>query len=78
MATTGNRPIGAGRAEQPQRMAQQEKDAVGIAAAADDERLTAPRESLLEFFRNSPLAEAMAKGELDLERERDPTRNIVW
>ena len=38
MATTGNRPIGAGRAEQPQRIAQREKDAAGIAAAADYER----------------------------------------
>lgn len=27
---------------------------------------------LIEFFRSSPLAEAVAEGELDLERERDP------
>jgi hypothetical protein len=55
--------------------AQREKNAAGIAAAADYERLTAPRESLLEFFRNSPLAEAMAEGELDLERD---STNIIW
>jgi hypothetical protein len=27
---------------------------------------------LVEFFRSSPLAEAVAAGELDLARERDP------
>jgi hypothetical protein len=47
-------------------------------AAADYDRLTKPRESIVDFFRNSPLAEAMAEGELDLERERDTIRNLPW
>jgi hypothetical protein len=33
---------------------------------------TDERVGLIEFFRTSPLAEAMAAGDLDLERERDP------
>ena len=45
-------------------------------SAADYDRLMAPRESLVEFFRNSPLAEAMAGGEIDLERDRDATRDL--
>ena len=47
-----------------------------MVAAADYDRLTRPRESMLDFFRNSPLAEAMAEGELDLERERGPIRDL--
>jgi hypothetical protein len=31
---------------------------------------------LVEFFRTSPLAEAVSAGELDLERDRDPIRDL--
>jgi hypothetical protein len=36
----------------------------------------APRENLVEFFRNSPLAEALAEGQIDLERDRDAIRDL--
>ena len=35
-----------------------------------------PRESLVTFFRSSPLAEAMAAGEIELKRDRDEIRDI--
>jgi hypothetical protein len=34
------------------------------------------RQSLAEFFRHSPLAEAMAAGEIDLGRDRDEIRDL--
>lgn len=36
-----------------------------------------PREGLVSFFRNSAFAEAMAAGEIDLEREPDQIRDPV-
>ena len=62
-------------AGRPQRISRRGKDVAVLVAAADYDRLTKPRESIVDFFRNSPLAEAMAEGELDLERERDPIRD---
>jgi hypothetical protein len=35
------------------------------------------RQGLAEFFRHSPLAEAIAAGEIDLERDRDDIRDPV-
>lgn len=66
------------QAGRPQRITRRGKDVAVVVAAADYDRLTRPRESLVDFFRNSPLAEAMAAGELDLERERDPIRDLPW
>jgi len=40
-------------------------------------RVHAPGESLVTFFAHSPLAEAMAAGELDLERDRDEIRDLA-
>jgi hypothetical protein len=74
MGATGNPSTDAAPAEQPQRIAS--KDAGGIAAAVDDDHLDAPRESLLDFLRNSPLAEAMAEGKRDLARARDGIRDF--
>jgi hypothetical protein len=70
MRATGNRSIEAGTAEQ--RIAPNK--AAGIAAA--DDRRDAMRESLLDFLRNSPLAEAMAEGKLHLARDRDRIRDV--
>jgi antitoxin Phd len=64
-------------AGRPQRISRRGKDVAVVVAAADYDRLTKPRESIVDFFRNSPLAEAMAEGELDLERERDPIRDLL-
>jgi hypothetical protein len=49
-----------------------------LVSAADYDRMMAPPEDLVEFFRRSPLAEAMAQGELDLERDQDTIRNLPW
>jgi antitoxin Phd len=61
----------------PQRVRRRGKDVVVVLAAEDYDRLTAPRDSLVDFFRRSPLAEAMAAGEIDLERDRDEIRDIA-
>ena len=63
-------------AGRPQRISRRGKPVAVIISAADYDRLMAPRENLVEFFRNSPLAEAMAEGEIDLERDRDPIRDV--
>jgi hypothetical protein len=39
-------------------------------------RVRTQRDSLVAFFRRSPLAEAMAAGEIDLERDRDQIRDL--
>lgn len=59
----------------PQRVTRGGQDAVVIVSAADYERLAAP-ENLVDFLRKSPLAEAMAKGALKIERSRDPGREV--
>jgi antitoxin Phd len=63
-------------AGRPQRISRRGTEVAVVESAADYDRLVAPRESLVEFFRNSPLAEAMAAGDLDLERDRDAIRDL--
>jgi prevent-host-death family protein len=63
-------------AGRPQRISRRGKRVAVIISAADYDRLTAPRENLVEFFRRSPLAEAMMAGEVDLERDRDAIRDL--
>jgi prevent-host-death family protein len=65
-------------AGRPQRISRRGRDVAVVVSAADYDRLTKPRDSLVEFFRNSPLAEAMADGKLDLERAQDPIRDLPW
>ncbi len=62
-------------AHQPQRVTRGGREAVIVVSAEDYERLVAPQD-LVEFLKASPLAEAMAEGELDLERPRDMGRDI--
>ena len=47
-----------------------------IVSVEEYRRAKKPEESFLEFMQNSPLAEAMASGELDLTRSKDPGRRI--
>jgi len=61
----------------PQRVRRRGKDVVVVIAAEDYDRLVAPKGSLVDFFRHSPLAEAMAAGEVDLERDRDEIRDLT-
>lgn len=56
-------------AHQPQRVTRAGRDAVVVIAAQDYEALTGTQ-NLVEFFRQSPLAEAYQAGELDLSRDR--------
>jgi antitoxin Phd len=63
-------------AGRPQRISRRGKQIAVIISAADYDRLMAPRENLVEFFRNSPLAEAMAEGQVDLERDQDAIRDL--
>ena len=56
-------------AHQPQRVTRAGRDAVVVMAAQDYETLTGAQ-NLVDFFRQSPLAEAYQAGELDLARDR--------
>jgi prevent-host-death family protein len=56
-------------AHQPQRVTRAGRDAVVVMAAQDYETLMGAQ-NLVEFFRQSPLAEAFQAGELDLARDR--------
>lgn len=61
----------------PQRIHRRGRDVVVLLSAEDYEQLVAPRESLVDFFGKSPLAEAIAAGEIDLERDRDALRDLA-
>ena len=60
----------------PQRIRRRGNDVVVVLAAEEYNRLVAPRESSVDFFRHSPLAEAIAAGEIDLERDWDEIRDL--
>lgn len=60
---------------EPQLVTRNGRDVVVVVSVEDYERLVAPR-SLVRFLRESPLAEAYGKGELDLSRERDYGRDV--
>jgi antitoxin Phd len=60
---------------QPQRITRNNRDAVVIMSADDYERLVAPGD-LVEFLRQSPLAEALSTGDLDLQRPSDLGREV--
>ena len=63
-------------AGRPQRIRRRGTEVAVVVSAADYDRLTAPRESLGEFFRDSPLAEAIAAGAFDWERDPDAIRDL--
>jgi prevent-host-death family protein len=63
-------------AHEPQLVTRSGRDAVVVLSAADYERLAAPR-SVAAFMRASPLADAMAEGELDLTRSREGARDVA-
>lgn len=54
----------------PQVITRRGSEAVVVLAIEDYRRLRRPKSDLIEFFRSSPLAE------LDLERDKDPGREI--
>ena len=61
----------------PQLVMRNGRDAVVVIGVEEYRRLTAPR-NLLDFLRDSPLAEAVADGDLDLERPRDLGRDLTF
>lgn len=62
-------------AEGPQLVTRSGRDAVVVMSAVEYDRLSAPRD-LVRFLRDSPLAEAMAAGELELDRLAEPAREV--
>ena len=59
----------------PQRVTRSGRDAVVVMSAEEYDRLAAP-EDLVGFLERSPLAEALAAGELELGRDRDLGRDV--
>jgi len=59
----------------PQLVTRSGKDAVVVVSAAEYDQLVAPR-GLVQFLRDSPLSEAMRYGELELDRPREPARDV--
>lgn len=64
-------------ADQPQRVTRNGRDAVVVMSAAEYDRLAAPTD-LFTFLQSSPLAEAIADGELEIDRPRDLGRDITF
>lgn len=62
---------------EPQRVTRNGRDAVVVISADDYERLTAPAD-LVDFLRQSPLAEALSSGDLDIDRPRDLGRDVTF
>lgn len=62
-------------ADQPQRVTRNGRDAVVVISAAEYDRLAAPTD-LFAYLQASPMAEAMAEGELEIDRPRDLGRDI--
>ena len=62
-------------AQGPQRVTRRGRDAVIVMSAEEYERLIAARD-LVDFLQDSPLAEALCEGALELERPRDVGRDI--
>lgn len=62
-------------ADEPQLVTRHGREAAVVLGVEEYRRLTAPRD-LLEFLRDSPFADAVAEGELDLERPRDLDRDV--
>lgn len=62
---------------EPQLVTRHGRDAVVVLSAEDYERLAGSR-NLWEFLRGSPFADAVANGELDLERSREAGRDITF
>ncbi|HYJ80920.1 MAG TPA: type II toxin-antitoxin system Phd/YefM family antitoxin [Longimicrobiaceae bacterium] len=61
---------------EPQLVTRNGRDAVVVLSVEDYERLLEPEEDLFTFLQSSPLAEALAAGEIDLERPLDFGRDI--
>ncbi|MBI3516631.1 MAG: type II toxin-antitoxin system Phd/YefM family antitoxin [Proteobacteria bacterium] len=66
-------------ARAPQHITRNGRPVAVVLSAEEYRRLAKPRQSLVEFFQQSPWAEAMAAGDISeafFERDRDPIRDI--
>ncbi len=71
-----SRVVQAALDEGPQLVTRRGEEAVVVLSFRQFRKLAERRRNLVEFMRNSPLAEALAAGELELERSRDVSRGI--
>jgi antitoxin Phd len=62
--------------EGPQLVTRRGEDAVVVVSFKQFRKLSERRRSLVEFMRASPLGEALAAGELQLERSPDLARDV--
>lgn len=62
--------------EGPQLVTRRGEEAVVVLSFRQFRKLAERKRGLLEFMRGSPLADALATGELDLERSRDLPREL--
>lgn len=61
--------------QEPQLVTRHGREAAVVIGVEQYRRLTAPR-NLLRFLQDSPFSEAVAEGELDLERSREYGRDV--
>ena len=61
----------------PQRITRNGQPAVVVLSEQEYQRLNAAKDSLVAFFRTSPLAEAVAAGEVVIERDNAPIRDVA-
>lgn len=61
---------------EPQLVTRNGREAVVVLSAEEYGRLTDPPEDLFTFLQSSPLAEALAAGEIDLDRPLDFGRDV--
>ena len=62
-------------ADEPQFVTRHGREAAVVLGVEEYRRLTAPQ-NLLQFLRDSPFAEAVEEGELELERSRELDRDV--
>ena len=68
--------VGRALADGPQTITRRGEEVAVVLSLKDYRRLRKPKQSLVEFLRNSPLAEVMKEQELDFSRSKDPGRDI--
>jgi prevent-host-death family protein len=68
--------IDAAMAGRPQRVTRFGKEAIVIVSAREFDALTKPKESLREFFLNSPLSEVFGKSGIPEVRDKERLRDI--
>jgi prevent-host-death family protein len=71
-----SRLVQAARRQGPQVVTRHGREEVVVMAIEEYRKLARRQEGLVAFLRGSPLAEAIANGELELLRSRDLARDI--